>query len=177
MRQPVRKREHHVHAHGSCGRRPKLVARPTQRPPARLRIWPVLPFLAYMIGAQIALRTIPNWTTASDAVCPLRPRALHSRHRSRGGSSPAGPLGAIGSWASSAAEFWRPFRGFCLIPRCAECPSCLQCCRSSPSSPRRPVVVLARMGSRPATIAGLLIAAVDIRILGADSLRRYVGRL
>src|SRR5262249_12033622 len=27
-----------------------------------LRIWPALPFLLYMIGAQIALRTIPNWT-------------------------------------------------------------------------------------------------------------------
>jgi len=34
-------------------------AQPIQK--ARLRIWPVLPFLAYMIGAQIALRTITNW--------------------------------------------------------------------------------------------------------------------
>jgi outer membrane protein assembly factor BamB len=30
-------------------------------PKTRLRIWPVLPFLAYMIGAQIALRTITGW--------------------------------------------------------------------------------------------------------------------
>jgi outer membrane protein assembly factor BamB len=29
---------------------------------ARLRIWPALPFLAYMIGAQIALRTVTGWT-------------------------------------------------------------------------------------------------------------------
>src|ERR1700722_4880105 len=140
-------------------------------PRARLRIWPVLPFLAYMIGAQIAMRTIPNWTPALIQFVIMGPLVC---------------VLAVGLWwlfASRAA--WRD-RILGLV--CFGILATAAWFLSDPTMHGMPftvtvlpvvvliatvvAVVLAPWGSRAGRTAGLLVAAVTFGYWG---LVRYDG--
>jgi outer membrane protein assembly factor BamB len=128
-------------------------------PRVRLRIWPVLPFLAFMIGAQIALRTISNRTPSlmqfllfSPVICTLAIGlwwlfASRAAWRDR-------ILGLVGGGVLAAVAWFLldpTMRGmvfvFLALPVVAMIATAA-------------IVVLGRWGSRTATLATLLIAAV-----------------
>ena len=144
-------------------------AQPVQK--TRLRIWPVLPFLAYMIGAQIAVRTLTSWdrnvmmlVIFGPVLCMLAVGlwwlfASRAAWRDR-------ILGLVGGGVLAGIAFALidpTMRGFgftfTVLPVVATAATVA-------------IVVLSRLGSRKATVAALAVSAIAF---GYWDLVRYDG--